>query len=306
MEETHLQIGGVTTRVVRTSGSAELPAFLFLHGFSDSASGWRRLQRRLGEAGHTTMAVDQPSHGHADRLRPDEDVIPQFVDFAAAAAVATDDARPVIVVGNSLGGAHALLLGQHHPERVRGVVAISPASFDHPNWFGVLDDDNRIGKTLRVRREEIEQRLDTDDSSHHPARVQRVARKAIADTVIRQVAFGAPWRAPTGFLDDMRAQFRDPERRRALRDLAPRVHVEYFEGSPIDLGAITVPVLALWGTRDRLVKVSSRRALEAGLPDLEFIELPRIGHMPQLEAPGRTAKYIRRFSERLSVPVGEG
>lgn len=297
MEDRRTEIGGVATRVVATTGRPDLPAFLFLHGFSDRATGWRRLQRRLSDAGHTTLAVDQPGHGHADLVRPDEPVIPQFVDFAAAAARATDDGRPVIVVGNSLGGAHALLLGQHHPTLVHGVVAISPASFDHPRWFEVLDEDSSAGKALRRRRDDREAR---SGSRANPA--QRLVRRSIADTAIRNVAFGAPWRAPRGFVQDMRNQFRDPERRLAFRDLAFRVRAEYLDETPIDLGAITVPVQAIWGTRDRLVKISSRATLEAGLADLDFVALPNMGHMPQLEAPGRTAKHIRRFAARVASP----
>ena len=296
MEEQRTEIGGVATRVVTTNGRPDLPAFLFLHGFSDSATGWRRLQRRLADAGHTTLAVDQPGHGHADLVRPGEAVIPQFVDFAAAAARVTDEGRPVIVVGNSLGGAHALLLGQHHPTLVQGVVAISPASFDHPRWFEVLDDDSRAGKAIRRRCDQLETR--SSGSRANPA--QRLVRRSIADTAIRNVAFGAPWRAPRGFVADMRSQFRDPVRREAFRDLAFRVRAEYLDETPIDLGAITVPVQAIWGTRDRLVKISSRATLEAGLADLDFVALPNMGHMPQLEAPGRTAKHIRRFARRIS------
>lgn len=302
MEKRRTEIGGVATRVVVTTGRPDLPAFLFLHGFSDSATGWRRLQRRLAEAGHTTLAVDQPGHGEADAVRPDEPVIPQFVAFAAAAAAATDDGRPVVVVGNSLGGAHALLLGQHHPDRVHGVVAISPASFDHPRWFGVLDDDSRAGEAMRRTRASAEARA----SRKAPNPVQRAVRRSIADTAIRNVAFGAPWRAPDGFVRDMRRQFRDPVRRDALRDLAFRVRAEYLVESPIDLGAIPVPVQAIWGTRDRLVKISSRATLEAGLIDLDFVALPTMGHMPQLEAPGRTAKHIRRFAARVGVPAPAG
>lgn len=302
MQEQRTEIGGVTTRVVTTTGRPDVPAFLFLHGFSDSATGWRRLQRRLAEAGHTTLAVDQPGHGHADQVRPDEPVVAQFVAFAASAAKITDGGRPVIVVGNSLGGAHALLLGQHHPGLVHGVVAISPASFDHPRWFGVLDEDNRAGQVIRRTRVGAEAR-----ASRWPSNpVQRVVRRSVADSAIRNVAFGAPWRAPGGFVDDMREQFRDPQRREQLRSLAFRVHEEYLDATPIDLAAITVPVQAIWGTRDRLVKISSRSTLEAGLTDLDFVALPTMGHMPQIEAPGRTAKHIRRFADRLAALAPTG
>ncbi len=300
METESITLAGFASRAVRATGDSDQPAFLFLHGFSDSADGWRRVQRRLAALGHHSMAVDQPSHGHAASLDPERPVIAQFVEFAAAAAAVADEGRPVIVVGNSLGGAHALLLAQHHPELVCGVVAISPAGFDHPRFFDALDEDSRLGKSLRRMRDDRSDRPSSSERKE-PNQIQKIARRTIAGTGMRALAFGRPWRAPSGFIDDWRRQWRDPARRQALQDLVPRVRAEYLAESPFDLPSIGLPVLALWGTDDRLVLVSSRSTLEAGLPDIEFVALPGIGHMPQLEAPGRTTKHLHRFAERVST-----
>lgn len=296
METVPLTLAGVASRGVRTDGDDSLPPFLFLHGFSDSADGWRRVQRRLEAHGCRSLAIDQPSHGHADPLTDDRPAIDQFVEFAAAAADELGHGSPVIVVGNSLGGAHSLLLAQRHPDLVRGVVAISPAGFDHPRYFRVLDDDNRAGQRLRRMRERAEANGSTTTA---PTPLQRTVGRAVASNGIRLAAFGRPWRAPRGFVDEWRKQWRDPARRSALRELVPRIRKEYLDESPFDLASIETPVLALWGTEDRLVLVSSRKSLERGLPDVEFVELPSIGHMPQLESPGRTTKHLLRFARRL-------
>ena len=271
-------IGGVPTRAIRTDGDPGRVRFLFLHGFSDSADCWQRVQKRLDAAGHGSLAVDQPSHGHADPLHPDLPVIEQFLAFAAAAARATDDGRPVVVVGNSLGGAHALLLGQHHPDLVHGVAAISPAAFDHPGWFRILDS-----------------RFNVSPEGVVPA----VVRRALAGPAMRAVGFGMPHRVPTGFVRTWAQSWHDPTRRRALHDLATRVPAEYFHVDPVDLCAIDVPVLALWGTRDRLTLISSRQRFEQDCADLEFVALPGVGHMAQVEVPGRTTKHLLAFAARL-------
>jgi len=278
----HVTIGGVPTRVVRADGDPDRVRFLFLHGFSDSADCWQRVQRRLAAAGHGSMAVDQPSHGHADPLDPELSVVEQFVAFATAAARATDDGRPVIVVGNSLGGAHALLLAQHHPEVVRGVAAISPAAFDHPGWFRILEAE-------RFR------------PGDHP--VANVLRRTVSGPAMRAVGFGLPHRVPRGFVRTWTSHWDDPGRRRALQDLASRVPAEYFHVDAIDLCAIGVPVLALWGTRDRLTLISSRERFERDCADLDFVPLPGVGHMPQVEVPGRTTKHLLRLAQRVSEPA---
>lgn len=272
-------IGGVPTRAIRAAGDPGKVRFLFLHGFSDSADCWQRVQKRLAAAGHGSLAVDQPSHGQADPLRPDLPVVEQFLVFAAAAARAADDGRPIIVVGNSLGGAHALLLGQHHPELVHGVGAISPAAFDHPGWFRVLDSRFNVAPDGVV-----------------PA----VMRRALAGPAMRAVGFGMPHRVPAGFVRTWAQSWHDPARRRALHDLATRVPEEYFHADPVDLCAIDVPVLALWGTRDRLTLISSRERFEQDCADLEFVALPGVGHMAQVEVPGRTTKHLLAFADRVT------
>lgn len=281
-------IAGVPTRLVTTQPAEPEeprgPHLLFLHGFSDSADGWRRVQRRLAEAGVASTAVDQPAHGRAGPLDPDRPVVDQYVDFAAAAAREVAGGDPVVVVGNSLGGAHALLLAQHHPDLVCGVVAISPASFDHPRWFGVLDRDG------------VQRRAGQDG----PLMSRRLGR-VVAGPALRAVAFGRPWRAPSGFVTDWRSHFADPARGAALRQLSLRVAGEYFHADPVDLTAIGAPVMALWGDRDRLTLISSRERFESEVADLTFVPLRGIGHMPQLEVPGLTTKYLLRFVDRLSV-----
>lgn len=285
LREHRLTIGGVPTRAVCVDGEPGRVRFLFLHGFSDSADCWQRVQRRLADAGHGSMAVDQPSHGFADPLDPHLPAVEQFVSFAAAAARLTDDGRPVIVVGNSLGGAHALLLAQHHPELVHGVTAISPASFDHPGWFRVLD---------------LERFRTPPD---HP--VATMVRRTVAGPAMRAVGFGRPTRVPRGFVRTWTQHWDDPIRRRALQELAARVPEEYLRAELVDLCAIEVPVLALWGTRDRLTLISSRARFERDCADLEFVALPGVGHLSQVEVPGRTTKHLLAFAARVAERAGD-
>jgi len=281
LREHRITIGGVPTRAVRADGEPGRVRFLFLHGYSDSADCWQRVQRRLAAAGHGSLAVDQPSHGFADPLRDDLPVIEQFLAFAAAAARATDDGRPVVVVGNSLGGAHALLLAQHHPGLVHGTAALAPAAFDHPSWFRILDSqrfqppgDNPVGTVLR---------------------------RTLGGPAMRAVGFGLPHRVPRGFVRTWSGLWDDAARRRALQELAVRIPAEYFHAEPIDLCAIEVPVLALWGTRDRLTLISSRDRFERECADLDFVALPGVGHLPHVEVPGRTTKHLLHFAARVAA-----
>jgi len=58
------------------------------------------------------------------------------------------------------------------------------------------------------------------------------------------------------------------------------------------LRTIMCPVLLVHGALDRLVHVASARAAAKAHPHWRYAELPGIGHVPQLEAPDRTAGII--------------
>jgi pimeloyl-ACP methyl ester carboxylesterase len=56
--------------------------------------------------------------------------------------------------------------------------------------------------------------------------------------------------------------------------------------------SIRVPVLMLHGVRDRLVPLAAARAAARLNPSWRLVELPDIGHVPQLETPRKTATVI--------------
>ena len=73
------------------------------------------------------------------------------------------------------------------------------------------------------------------------------------------------------------------------------VHPGEGNGVPEDLEAIHAPTLVLHGDRDRVIHVSTGRALADRLPNARLEVLEGIGHLPQVEAPVRVARSIERF-----------
>ena len=58
------------------------------------------------------------------------------------------------------------------------------------------------------------------------------------------------------------------------------------------IGTVTCPVLLIHGTEDRLVPVAVARAAARANPAWSLREFPGVGHVPQLEVPGRTADAV--------------
>jgi len=58
---------------------------------------------------------------------------------------------------------------------------------------------------------------------------------------------------------------------------------------------IAVPVLLLWGTRDRILPRAQGPRLAAALPNARLVELEGLGHTPQLEAPDVVLAHLLPF-----------
>jgi pimeloyl-ACP methyl ester carboxylesterase len=69
--------------------------------------------------------------------------------------------------------------------------------------------------------------------------------------------------------------------------------------------SVSRPALLLHGTADRLVPVASARGAARAHPAWTFVELPGVGHVPQLEAPQDCAKLITEWLSTTGRPAAE-
>src|ERR1700735_1245395 len=112
---------GYETRVLELEGDG--PPRLLIHGYADSADTWRATLAVLAKRGQRAAGC-----ALADQLHPGP-LLPQFDAFIADALTyaAGRPRRPVIAVGNSLGGCIALRLAERHADRLAGVLPVAPA-----------------------------------------------------------------------------------------------------------------------------------------------------------------------------------
>jgi len=128
-------VGGVRTRIIECTGTG--PTVLLLHGFSDSAYGWRAVLDLLANAGHRAVALDLPYFGRAGR--PSSGMFFSVLDdFVASALLQYDNGDGVVLVGNSVGGLAALHAAQNRELPIAAVVAIGPAGLCVPSWMKLV------------------------------------------------------------------------------------------------------------------------------------------------------------------------
>jgi pimeloyl-ACP methyl ester carboxylesterase len=61
------------------------------------------------------------------------------------------------------------------------------------------------------------------------------------------------------------------------------------------LSGLNVPVLVIWGDKDRILHVSTTEVLKKSLPNSEIVIMKDCGHMPMTERPQETAEYYVNF-----------
>ena len=184
------------------------------------------------------------------------------------------------LLGNSLGGRVAIEGGLLMPDRVRGLVLLTPLPA-----FRKLRQFVPVVRLLRPELGLVPLPLG------HGAAVAGLRRM-----------FAVPDRIPQGWYDAAADEFlrvmRDPRGRIAFFAAMRQVYLEEafgLRGFWERLPGLQPPALFVWGDRDRLVPHRFARHVVQALPGCQSVVLRDCGHVPQFELPGETHGLIRSF-----------
>jgi pimeloyl-ACP methyl ester carboxylesterase len=256
----------------RDDGDPNLPLLVLLHGFGDSFTTWEGWVRELKTQFHI-ISVDFPGHGltrapQGSRLSAEG--LADFVDaFAAQLAL-----PKFAVAGNSMGGGAAWQLAVRHPQRIDALILVDAAGFPNdappgkvPLAFKLLQYP--LGRAVLSKidnRPLIEEGLKTD-----------VYDKSLI----------------TPFIVDRWADFqRAPGHRAILMSIdmsAPATAAAEL------VSTIKAPTLILWGESDPLIEPAAAQKFAAAIAGAKLITYPKVGHLPQIEIPQRSAADVAAF-----------
>jgi len=183
------------------------------------------------------------------------------------------------VVGHSLGGGVAMQLAYQFPEMIERLVLVSSGGLG-PEVSPVLRAAALPGADLFI-----------SFTAGTGQRVGSVLGRGLAAIGLRPNADFAE--VARGY-----ASLEDPARRAAFLDTlrsvvgtgGQRVHA----GDRLYL-AEAVPVLIVWGARDSIIPVRHGENAHRAIPGSRLEVFEDVGHMPQLEAPGRFIAVLERF-----------
>jgi pimeloyl-ACP methyl ester carboxylesterase len=249
------------------------PPLLCLHGFTDTWRTWELVLPRL-ERHHRVLAPALPGHAGGPPL-PDE-----LDDETLVVAVerVMDEAgwETAFVAGNSLGGWVALQLAARG--RARKVVALSPAggwAQGDPIVEKRLEYFTTMRQLVRGAAPYAEQIVSTPEGR----------QRATEFTTCRFEHI------PAEFLAHRIRGAAACDGAEALLAHSQRV------GYALDTDRITCPVRIIWGTEDKLLPWPQAAVrYREDLPGVEWVELPGVGHCPQLDVPATAAELILSFT----------
>jgi pimeloyl-ACP methyl ester carboxylesterase len=256
----------------REDGDPKLPLLVLLHGFGDSFMTWDGWVRELNTRFHI-ISVDFPGHGLTRAPQGSRLSGEGLADFVDAFAV-TLALPKFAVAGNSMGGGAAWQLAVRHPERIDALILVDAAGFANDKPPGKVPLGFRIlrypiGRAVLSKidnRPLIEEGLKTDvydKSLITTSLVDRFAEFQRAPghrTILMSIDMGAPAR-PTAEL----------------------------------VSSIKVPTLILWGESDPLIEPAAAQKFAAAIPGAKLITYPKVGHLPQIEIPQRSAADVAAF-----------
>ena len=277
-----VDLGG-PVHYVDFGGLATGPAIVLVHGLGGSHLNWDLFAPLL--TGHARVwALDLPGFG---RSEPGGRTASVSANAAALQRFLGEVVgEPAVLIGNSMGGMLSILATGERPEAVTGVVLLDPA-IPGPRravdllvalMFLIYAVPFLGERALRVRR----------TRSTDLARVREILVLCGLDPddlppelIDRSVTLLAERKDVEGmdraFLVATRSLLRllvDPRRYRTA------------------MASIEVPVLLVHGDRDRLVPVAAARDIARRHPDWRYLELPDVGHVPQLQVPERLAADV--------------
>lgn len=263
-----VQIQDQTMAYLERPGTGE--TIVLIHGYTGNKDHWTRFVRHLPEE-YRVLAFDMPGHG--DNAQSFDKTY--TVDYMASTldqAVQTMGISRFHLAGNSMGGWISVLYANRYPQKVMSL--------------GLLDNAGLV------------------NVSPHPSDLQMEVSKGHNPFVITsredfeelfEYAFNKkpfyPWPIISVLF----------ERAIASRAFYEKVGNELLTKStdiyPL-LSGLNLPVLVIWGDKDRILHVSTTEVLKKSLPDSEIVIMKDCGHMPMVERPGETAEYYVNFLNR--------
>ena len=244
------------------------PAIVMIHGFGGQTFSFRYQMDEFSRD-HRCVAIDLKGFGYSERP---EDGDYSLVEQARLVLRAMDELGidKAVLIGHSMGGEVVARAAELAPERVEKLVLVATAP-GYPLWLGPRSPFMKafMPGFARLARRNARKNLFYDPKSVD--------------------------------LDGILAEYAKPGQIQGSLNTVWQMWEAVRKQPKLDHSKITMPVLILWGEKERVLPFDQRllRWLRKRLPQAEVVTIPRTGHMLLEENPTAANEALRRF-------LGEG
>ncbi len=284
----------------RDQGNPNGPPMLLLHGTFASLHTWEAWVSELGET-YRIITLDLPGFGLTGP-HPKK-------DYSLAATLHLFESlrehlgiSEWVVAGNSLGAGYALAYAQHQPDAILAV--------------GLLN-----GGRIRLSQADYEAQRASVEASQARERgdslVAQALRQPQARALLTQITprflvryalkdvYGDPAQISDAQVTRYHELLRRAGNRQAFIDRFERQGdpslSPYALTDPVSPVELEIPILIIWGEKDRWIPLSVGERLASILPNTELKVYPELGHIPMEESPQKTAGDFAQFLVEVGV-----
>lgn len=258
---------------------------ILLHGFGASIGHWRHNLEVLGES-HTVYALDMLGFGGSEKAPANYSIelwVEQVYDFWRAFI-----GQPVVLIGNSNGSLISLAAAAAHPEMVKGIVMMS---LPDPSL-----EQEMIPPFLRPLVTTIKNIVAS------PIFLKPVFYFVRRPSVLRLwagLAYANPAAITDELIDILAGPPQDRGSARAFSALfKAAIAVNFSPSVKALLPKLTIPMLLIWGQKDRFVPPILANQFAQYNEKLQLLNLEDVGHCPHDECPEQVNQAILDWMDK--------
>lgn len=249
--------------------------FVFIHGLANYSPVWKFQVEELSKHARC-IALDLPGNG----LSSQGDYPYGMFFYAECVKLFCDvlQLENVTLVGHSMGGQVAIMLGLRYSSRFEKLVLVAPAGIEHFSSFDTLLMQNMMGVGEFLYSDELH------------------IQQAISDS------FYSAHSEKSAIISDLKAMLQQGHASR-WRNMA-KASINSMLGEQVSgfLSELSIPVTIIFGDKDRLIPntllhpgqsiPSLIKHAEAMIPDVRCYLIPNGGHFVQIEKASEVNRII--------------
>ena len=250
---------------------------VLIHGFCGSTFCWRNNYDTLASAGYFVVAVDLPGFGYSgrdDRLNQSQSNRGRMI-WQLLEKIDHGDTTRWNVVGHSMGGGTAEAVALMKPMRTKSLTIVDGMIF-------IKNDDVNFSIVGLV---------------NHPV-YKKMLLSYTENSYLTFNNFRRELKSTYGFLPDTLTTmgYWEPLQINGTAETVVNLLANSKEIQPLDArGLKQVPVLVIWGRKDKTIRLKNGKRLKRAVPSVELKVIPDARHMPMETHPEEFNAMLAEF-----------